>query len=158
VLGYDTLKQLAAAGNSLADPGAQRNEGAHIEINRDIVIPVVVDGYSIGRLLGVSDHGASIMFDDTQDNPPVFENLEEIQMVIQTGYIVERKGSATTNRPLALWEEQRYPFAITNVVENDSAGLVKIEGYYAHMNEEAFNRARRLRTQVEALTMRLKHE
>ncbi len=158
VLGYDTLKQLATAENSGADPGAQRNEGARIEIPRDIVVPVVVDGYSIGRLLGVSDHGASVMFDDTQDNPPVFESLEEIQMVIQTGYVVERKGNSTTNRPLTLWDEQRYPFAITKVIENDSAGLVKIEGYYAHMNEEAFNRARRLRTQIEALTMRLKHE
>jgi hypothetical protein len=36
--------------------------------------------------------------------------------------------------------------------------LVKISGYYAHMNEDALNRARRLRTQIEALMMRLAHE
>jgi hypothetical protein len=158
VFRYQALKALAHPD----DPGwaadERRHDSARIEIHRDVVIPVVVDGYSVGRLRNVSDHGASVMFDDTQDNPPVFEKLEEVQMVIQPGYIVESKGGKPTQRPLTAWEEQRYPFSITAVIENDSAGLVKISGYYAHMNEDALNRARRLRTQIEALMMRLAHE
>lgn len=155
-LDYAALKQLAAAEDAAANAGERRNDSARIEIPRDVVIPVVVDGYSIGRLRNISDHGASVLFDDTQDNPPVFEKLEEVLMVIQTGHVVERQGTQTVNRPLSAWEAERFPFAITAVIENDSAGLTKIGGYYAHMNEDAANRARRLRTQIEALLMRLK--
>lgn len=150
-LDYQTLKALADASDPDAATDERRNDSARIEIHRDVVIPVVVDGYSIGRLRNVSDHGASIMFDDTQDNPPVFEKLEEVQIVIKPGYWVVAGGQ----RPLTAWEDQRWPFSITNVIENDSAGLVKIGGYYAHMNEDALNRARRLRTLVEALLLKL---
>ncbi len=155
-LDYEALRQLAATEDGAADPGDRRKDGARIEIPEAVVIPIVVDGYSIGRLRNVSDHGASVMFDDTQDNPPVFEKLEEVLLVIQPGHVVERQGDQTRHRPLSAWEEQRFPFAITAVIENDSAGLTKIGGYYAHMNEDAANRARRLRTQIEALLMRLK--
>lgn len=150
-LDYQLLKTSANPTDTGTSADERRNDSARIEIHRDVVIPVVVDGYSIGRLRNVSDHGASIMFDDTQDNPPVFEHLEEVQMVIQPGYLIAQ-GS---QRPLAAWEEQRWPFSITAVIENDSAGLVKIGGYYAHMNEDALNRARRLRTQIEALMLKL---
>lgn len=155
-LDYAALKQLATAEDAAANAGERRNDSARIEIPPAVIIPIIVDGYSVGRLRNVSDHGASVMFDDTQDNPPIFEKLEEVQMVVQTGYVVERQGGSVVNRPLSAWEEQRFPFAITSVLENDSAGLTKIGGYYAHMNEEALNRARRLRTQIEALLMRLK--
>lgn len=155
-LDYEALKQLAMAEDAAAHASERRNDSARIEISRDVVIPIIVDGYSIGRLRNISDHGASVMFDDTQDNPPVFEKLEEVLMVIQPGHVVERQGDQTVNRPLTDWEEQRFPFAITAAIENDSAGLTKIGGYYAHMNEDAANRARRLRTQIEALLMRLK--
>lgn len=154
-LDYATLGQLADE-EAGAHADERRKDGVRIEIPREVVIPIVVDGYSIGRLRNVSDHGASVMFDDTQDNPPVFEKLEEALLVIQPGHVVERQGDQTVNRPLTDWEEQRFPFAITAVIENDSAGLTKIGGYYAHMNEDAANRARRLRTQIEALLMRLK--
>lgn len=157
-LDYDALIQLATAEDAATHADERRNDSARIEIPRDVVIPILVDGYSIGRLRNISDHGASVIFDDTQDNPPVFEKLEEVLMVIQTGHIVERQGGQNVNRPLSAWEEQRLPFAITSVIENDSAGLTKIGGYYAHMNEDAFNRARRLRTQIEALLMRIKAE
>jgi hypothetical protein len=158
VLRYEALKALANPDEPGRTAEERRNDSARIEIHRDVVIPVVVDGYSVGRLRNVSDHGASVMFDDTQDNPPVFEKLEEAQMVIQSGYIVENKVGTPSQRPLTAWEEQRYAFSITAVIENDSAGLVKISGYYAHKNEDALNRARRLRTQIEALMMRLAHE
>lgn len=148
-LGYKMLKSCAAPAHAPRS-GERRNDSARIEIHRDVVIPVVIDGYSVGRLRNISDHGVSIMFDDTQDNPPVFEQLEEVQMVIQPGHVVAQGA----RHPLAAWDEQRWPFSITEVIENDSAGLVKIGGYYAHMNEDALNRARRLRTQIEALMLK----
>lgn len=154
-LGYAQLLALANAEDPNQPAGERRNDSARIEIHRDVVIPVVVDGYSIGRLRNVSDHGVSLMFDDTQENPPVFERLEEVQLIIQPGQLVAKQGNQTTHRPLAAWEEQRYAFSITAVIENDSAGLIKIGGYYAHMSEEAFNRARRLRTQIEALMLQV---
>lgn len=153
-LDYSLLKACAHADNADPAQSERRDDSARIEIHRDVVIPVVVDGYSIGRLRNVSDHGASIMFDDTQDNPPVFEKLEEVQMVIQPGYLVVQG----KQHPLTAWEEQRWPFSITAVIENDSAGLVKIGGFYAHMNENALNQARRLRTQIEALMLKLARE
>jgi hypothetical protein len=152
-LDYRFLKACAAPTDADTSADERRADSARIEIHRDLVIPVVVDGYSVGRIRNVSDHGASIMFDDTQDNPPVFEQLEEVQMVIQPGYLVVN-GS---QRPLSAWEEQRWPFSITAIIENESAGLTKIGGFYAHMNEDALNRARRLRTQIEALMLKLKH-
>jgi hypothetical protein len=157
-LNYENLLALANAEDQSQPAGERRNDSARIEIHRDVVIPVVVDGYSIGRLRNVSDHGASLMFDDTQENPPVFERLEEVQLIIQPGHIVERQGNKTANRPLSGWEEQRCAFSITAIIENDSAGLIKIGGNYAHMNEEAFNRARRLRTQIEALMLQVGRE
>jgi len=157
-LGYENLLALANAEDPHQPADERRNDSARIEIHRDVVIPVVVDGYSIGRLRNVSDHGVSLMFDDTQENPPVFERLEEVQLLIQPGHIVERQGGKATHRPLSAWEEQRCPISITAVIENDSAGLIKIGGYYAHMNEEAFNRARRLRTQIEALMLQVGRE
>lgn len=153
-LDYRILKSCAVKTDAGAGPDERRGDGARIEIHRDAVVPVVVDGYSVGRLCDVSDYGVSIMFDDTQDNPPVFESLEEVQIVIQPGFFV----ADGSQRPLTGWEEQRWPLSITTVVENDSAGLVKIDGYYAHMNEDTLNRARRLRTQIEALMLKLNRE
>jgi hypothetical protein len=152
-LDYAQIKAFANADNS-ASSKERRSDGARIEIRSNVVIPVLVDGYSIGRLRNVSDQGASIMFDDTQDNPPVFENLEEVNLAIQPGYLVTNG----VQQPLSAWEEQQWPFSIAAVIENDSAGLVKIGGFYAHMNEEALNRSRRLRMQIEALMLKLGHE
>lgn len=152
---YPFLQACANPADAAPAAGDRRNDSARIEIRPDVVIPVTVDGYSIGRLRNVSDHGASIVFDDTQENPPVFERLEEVQLAIQPGYLVEKRNDGEHRRPLTIWEEQRWPFSIASAIENDSAGLVKIGGYYAHMNETALNRARRLRTQIEALMLQL---
>ncbi len=153
-LDYTQIKAIANAADSGSSGKERRSDGARIEVRSDVVIPVLVDGYSIGRLRNVSDHGVSIMFDDTQDNPPVFEKLEEVQLAIQPGY----RMANGRQQPLPAWEEQHWPFSIAAVIENDSAGLVKIGGFYAHMNEDALNRARRLRMQVETLMLKLGHE
>lgn len=152
-LDYARLKAFANAPDGGVPPSRERrSDSARIEIDPAVVIPVLVDGYSIGRLRNVSDHGASIMFDDTQDNPPVFEKLEEVHLTIQPGYIVKDGAQ----QALALWEEQHASFSIAAAIENDSAGLVKVGGFYAHMSEDALNRARRLRMQIEALMAKLR--
>lgn len=137
---YEFLKALSNDEGSLLDAdGDRRNDSARIEIGNDLVIPVLVDGYSVGRMRNVSDHGVSIFFDDTQDNPPVFEKLEEVQIAFKLGET-----------------EHRYPLAITTVMENDNAGLVKVGGYYAHANEEMLNKTRRLRTDIETMLAKIR--
>jgi hypothetical protein len=131
-LGYETLKELAVSDHEDEAGEGRRNNSARIEIGNELVIPVMIDGYSMGRMRNVSDHGMSVFFDDTQNNPPVFERLEEVQLAFKIGDI-----------------EHRYPFAVTAVVENDSAGLVKIGGFYAHANEDMLNKTRLLRTEIE---------
>ncbi|MDQ1343863.1 MAG: hypothetical protein QG650_583, partial [Patescibacteria group bacterium] len=131
-LGYETLKELAVSDDEDEVMEERRNDSARIEIGNELVIPVMIDNYSMGRMRNVSDHGISVFFDDTQDNPPVFEKLEEVQVSFKIGDI-----------------EHRYPFAVTVVIENDSAGLVKIGGFYAHANEDVLNKTRRLRTEIE---------
>lgn len=133
--GYEALKILSDADRLDTDiVEGRRNDSASIEIGNELVIPVMVDGYSIGRMRNVSDHGMSILFDDTQENPPVFEKLEEVQVAFKLGNT-----------------EHRYPLAITTVVENDNAGFVKITGYYVHANEDVLNKTRRLRTEIETM-------
>lgn len=139
--GYEALKALSNADSDAEAMEDRRNDSARIEIGNELTIPVMVDGYSVGRMRNVSDHGVSIFFDDAQDNPPVFEKLEEVQLVFKLGET-----------------EHRYPFAITAVIENDNAGIVKIGGYYAHANEEMLNKTRRLRTEIETMLAKKRKE
>lgn len=133
--GYVSLKALSNSDASdFESMEERRNDSARIEIGNELVIPVMVDGYSVGRMRNVSDHGMSIFFDDTQENPPVFEKLEEVQVLFKLGET-----------------EYRYPLAVTAVIENDNAGLVKIGGYYAHADEKTLNQTRLIRTGIETM-------